>query len=498
MNKIGNVNQILYIKIRTNNPDNSENEILTRSYKDYKPLSYYCKVILPGVSFTGSDNEKNMLKCYENRENLLLTIKKNANKIKSSRNLAEKYIDTLGNIKLVALDKNDDETLNQLDLLTDNLFETKKNRESFSEFVSDSRKNLQRALLSEKPVVFVMGHENPDMDSVASCLAEAYRNSCIDDNAVYVPVINGNEVQNGINYILGDKIAESLLFSNDLMYTKAKNNPKTKWILVDHNSSEIQDSVIGIVDHHDLSEKSLKDKSIPITREIVGSTAALVTQKILGTGIEIDKSLAKILYGAALKDTGNCKQNKMTHKDELVVKYLGKISEIKDRNTFYTDMMGSFLIFRDSNELFYRDLRNDQFGYAICEMQNVYDKNDNISSRNQKIVEELIEIANKNTNSENYPFTLVVIYDFKADKVTVNKRRIYIVFNENIPSEYKQNVVNYLCTEHYGAPKEVVKISDGAYWFDVKQTNETISRKVKTPKILNCMNNNQYLLGKDE
>jgi len=474
-------------------------EEISNSHSDSKLCFYGLNSV--NTAFTCLNTDKNMLNNYENREYHFSKIRNNQDIIKFSRKARENYIDILGNIKLVALDKSDNDTLKTVDEITNKLFSqdnNDSNNKSYINFITTSKFRLNDAIANGKQIIFVMGHKNPDMDSIVSCLAEAYRNSRIDDNAVYIPVINGNDVQNDIKYLLGDKITESLLFSNDPLYKKFKNDPSTKWILVDHNLSKVQDRVIGIIDHHNLSVKLSLENSIPVTCEQVGSTAALITQKMLGSGIKIDRDLARILYGAALRDTGNCKPNKMTSKDELVVKYLGIISKIKDRNAFYSDIMGYSLNFKDSNELFYRDYRNGQFGYSICEMQNIYDENDNISSKNQKIIDELIDIANKNNTSENYPFTLIVIYDFKIDNVTVNKRRIHIVFNKNIPSEHRQEIVKDICKMHYADPKEVVKATDEAYMVDVKQTEKTISRKIKTSEILNYINNNRYLFRKDD
>jgi len=52
---------------------------------------------------------------------------------------------------------------------------------------------------------------------------------------------------------------------------------------------------------------------------MAGSTTALVAQKFHGMGVDVDKDLAHILYGATLMDTENRSDKKMTYKDGLVM-----------------------------------------------------------------------------------------------------------------------------------------------------------------------------------
>lgn len=47
-------------------------------------------------------------------------------------------------------------------------------------------------MLKCKKQVFVIGHKNPDMDSVSSAIGYAYLKSIIDKENVYIPAMSGD------------------------------------------------------------------------------------------------------------------------------------------------------------------------------------------------------------------------------------------------------------------------------------------------------------------
>lgn len=299
--------------------------------------------------------------------------------------------------------------------------------DDFASFIMNSRESLKDAIDENKDIVFVMGHKNPDTDAVVSSLFEAYRNHLIDDNSIYVPIVQSEKIPDEVVYLLG-KISDEILLSKDQLYERAKTMGLARWISVDQNREPgIQKYFISIIDHHIVSE-SAKNRDIPKTLEMLGSTAALITRKYLGMGLEFDRKMASILYGATLMDTENRVEHKMTPKDVRLMDYLKEQSGIKDDNESYGKLMSHLLNTDDAGILFGRDYKEDWgFGFAIAKIKNGFSANGRLIK--ESLVSRLYEMAVQNNTNKNLPLTLLKITDYKEDNETVNRERLYFILN---------------------------------------------------------------------
>ncbi len=367
-------------------------------------------------------------------------------KDKEAQQMKEKFIDMLGIIRVMAKTKGDQSVKEKIDELAQNLFGIKQEEVSFlsfSSFVQNSQEKLKEALSKKKRIVFVMGHKNPDTDTVVSCLAEAYRNNLLDKTTFYIPVIQGSRIPDEIKKLLGDEISHSILLTDNPDYITALNSGQARWILVDQNVSEIQRFAISIVDHHILSNKA-KKQDISKTWEMVGSTTALVTQKFHGMGVEVDKDLARILYGATLMDTENRSDKKMTYKDGLVMDDLKNISEIEDDKEFYQDLMSHLLNTDDAELLFNRDYKQDWgiFGFAVAKVKGAFsEKGEEIK---KDLLNRLVDLAKKNNKDKNFPLTVVKVADYLDDNETINQERVYLIFNQYVLPEFKDTMFKFI------------------------------------------------------
>lgn len=304
-------------------------------------------------------------------------------------------------------------------------------------FLKNRKNEFKLAIKNNKDVVFVMGHKNPDTDTVVSSIFEAYRNHLLNGkNICYVPIVQCEVLPKEISVLL-ENISKHLLFTNDTLYTKAKNSGLARWIAVDHNKDlELQIFFISVVDHHKVN-KYINKKSIPKTIEMIGSTSALVANKFFGMGVSFSKEVAKILYSATLMDTDNRVKHKMTPKDTKIMKNLKKISEVKDDDKIYSNLMKHLLVTTDSYLLFYRDYKEDWgFGFSEIKLKHIFNKQGNI--KQSTVIKNLLTISENNTVSKNLPFTLLKISDYLDDNKTINKERIYLVFNKNITNSFKK------------------------------------------------------------
>lgn len=361
--------------------------------------------------------------------------------------IREKFFDLLGLLKITALTENDTSNIAKIDksckaLLGFELRQT--NYGDFIGFMKKTKSNINEALKQKKDIVFVMGHKNPDTDTVISSLFESWRNHVLDQGKIiYAPVVQSHKIPDEVRRLLGDLISDCILLDCEKEYIKAKKSGLARWISVDQNREpEIQRYFISIIDHHLPSEISLR-QDMPKTMEIIGSSTALVLQKMLGMGMHPDRQTAKILQGAALMDTENRVIHKMTKKDRLLMDFLKKISEIYDENEFYSDLMSFLLNTDDPTVLFGRDYKEDWgFGFAVAKIKRGF----GIEGKELKkdLIKKAVDLAKQNNALKNFPLTVMRITDYHDDNITVNRERVYLIFNEKSPKEFKSAIFDLL------------------------------------------------------
>ncbi|MBI3282459.1 hypothetical protein HYZ70_00070, partial [Candidatus Curtissbacteria bacterium] len=133
------------------------------------------------------------------------------------RVIREKIIDMLGILRLEAERRSDKTTLLNLDSLTEKYFKEKVagvSLEDLVKFAASSEERLKKAIAGHQPIVFVMGHRNPDTDTVISSLFEAYRNSLINPNICYVPLVQADRMPDEIARLLGPALAGAIMLWN--------------------------------------------------------------------------------------------------------------------------------------------------------------------------------------------------------------------------------------------------------------------------------------------
>ena len=188
--------------------------------------------------------------------------------------------------------------------------------------------------------VYVVGHKNPDTDSVCSAIAFAYlwnkwketgnfdKVMKIDSEAV--PVIQG-DVNPETRYVL-----EKFGFEVPQIVTNAEGK---KVVLVDHSEKAqtidgIDDAeIVAIVDHHKIGDISTPNPILFVNLP-VGCTATVLKILFDKTGIEIPRNVAGILLSSILSDTVIFKSATTTEIDKIVAEELAKIAGIDDMTKF--------------------------------------------------------------------------------------------------------------------------------------------------------------------
>lgn len=186
--------------------------------------------------------------------------------------------------------------------------------------------------------VYVVGHKNPDTDSVCSAIAFAYllnewkKMDCkimkVDKEAV--PVIQG-EPNAETKFVL-----EKFGFSVPEVMTEGEGKVVA---LVDH-SDKVQSldnidkaEILAVVDHHKIGDV-VTPNPILFVNFPVGCTATVLKFLFDKTGVAIPQNIAGILLASILSDTVIFKSATTTELDKIVAEELAKMVGITDITKF--------------------------------------------------------------------------------------------------------------------------------------------------------------------
>ena len=184
--------------------------------------------------------------------------------------------------------------------------------------------------------IFVVGHKNPDNDSISSVVAyAAFKNALAKreheahpeaDLVVYKPVCLG-PLPAESEWVLAENGFEAPEIIKSV-------NPGQKIILVDHNETQqavdgIEEAeIIEVVDHHRIGSFSTS-KPIQFITMPWGCSATIITMLYRMYNVEITPELARVLLSAILTDTVILKSPTATETDEKVIKYLAEIGGVE-------------------------------------------------------------------------------------------------------------------------------------------------------------------------
>jgi manganese-dependent inorganic pyrophosphatase len=164
--------------------------------------------------------------------------------------------------------------------------------------------------------LYVIGHKNPDTDSVTAAIVAA---------AIYdgIPAVAG-ELNKETRYLLERFGVET----PDLLPSGER-----KVILVDHNSREEgptdlkSEELVAIIDHHKLGAP-ISGSPIEVTIRPYGCSATVLVDIAHGRGFSFDAKQASLLIGAILSDTLKFTSPTTTDNDRNAVQFLNIIAKL--------------------------------------------------------------------------------------------------------------------------------------------------------------------------
>lgn len=254
----------------------------------------------------------------------------------------------------------------------------------------------------------ILGHENPDVDSLVSgYLLEKVMKK------------KGYEV----SFCIPDKVIAS---DSERICSKYKLNLKkymvddldrdAKYILVDHNDREVPGEIVAVLDHH----PTPKDKSsVPYYRnEKISATACMIAKDCEEY---LDKHDIELACVATFIDTVSFHSTKTVKKDiswvnEMTTKYDLDYDEMYRDGLCLTELT-------NVEEIAFNGLKKAEYdGFSIhSSYVQIVDL-----EKNKKIIDKIIEKLKKYRNKENVDLFVFIVYDMTNFYTKVYK------INENI------------------------------------------------------------------
>lgn len=172
--------------------------------------------------------------------------------------------------------------------------------------------------------VFVLGHQNPDTDSICSAISYAYLKKQIGMNAEPIR--------------LGDLNNETLFALEKFSATEPRlvkrvSEEVSQVILVDHNErqqsaediGEVQ--IIEVIDHHRIANFETVDP-LYFRAEPVGCTATILLKLFKENSVEVPADIAGLMLSAIISDSLLFKSPTCTPQDITAAKELAEIAGV--------------------------------------------------------------------------------------------------------------------------------------------------------------------------
>ncbi len=256
----------------------------------------------------------------------------------------------------------------------------------------------------------IIGHKNPDTDSI--CSAIAYQDF-LTKQGVEAKAFALGGLNNETKLVLEK-------FQVEAPEIISKLPERAEVILVDHNERKqtidnVQDlEVVEIIDHHKVDIQT--DKPISILVKPLGSTCSIIAEKYFDNNVELDKKIAGLLLSAIISDTLFFRSPTTTEKDKNLANELAKIAEVENMEEWSLEMfkaksdLGDISV-EDLIKLDYKTFtfKDGDYGIGVMETTNINFGLD----KKEEILQKLVEIKQKD-NLKGVYFVIVDILNEKG------------------------------------------------------------------------------------
>ncbi|MDP2820618.1 MAG: manganese-dependent inorganic pyrophosphatase [bacterium] len=203
-------------------------------------------------------------------------------------------------------------------------------------------------------MIYIIGHKNPDTDSICSAIALTY--FLKEKSGWEVKPARAGDINPETKFVL-----EKFGFPEPELLENADGK---QLVLVDHNEKEqiIDGSpkIIEVIDHHKINFSY--PEPINFISEAVGSTATIIAEKFFSENMEIPDNIAGILLCSILSDTVIFKSPTTTEKDKKTAEKLNKKLNF-DLEKFGKEIKQAGMdLDKPAKELILRDFKEFIFG----------------------------------------------------------------------------------------------------------------------------------------
>ena len=220
--------------------------------------------------------------------------------------------------------------------------------------------------------ILVIGHKNPDTDSICSAIAYSELKNKLGQNT---KPVRAGELNKETEFVMDYFKSEIPALNPDISGRDV--------ILVDHNErTQTADGfegakILELIDHHRIANFNV-DEPLKVRMEPVGCTSTIIFDMYKENGLLPDKITAGLMLSAIISDTLLFKSPTCTEKDTIAGRELSKIAEI-DLAVYGVEMLkaGTALDDKTINELLNMDMKifdvND-FKIGIAQINAVDEK----------------------------------------------------------------------------------------------------------------------------
>ncbi len=228
--------------------------------------------------------------------------------------------------------------------------------------------------------ILILGHKNPDTDSICSALAYASLKTKLGLN---VEPVRLGEINGETQFILEH------FQMNVPRLVSTVSNEVDNVILVDHNEKQQsaddidQVRILEVIDHHRIANFQTKDPLF-YRAEPVGCSSTIINKLYKEKGVAIDKPIAGLMLSAIISDTLLFKSPTCTKEDKDAAHELAEIAGV-DIETYGLEMLkaGADLSKKTVEQLISLDAKEFPMGNSKVEIAqvNTVDVNDVFARR---------------------------------------------------------------------------------------------------------------------
>ena len=220
--------------------------------------------------------------------------------------------------------------------------------------------------------ICVVGHTNPDTDSVAAAISYANFLKAQGQDAVACMQTDAASLNPESKTLL----ARFGLAAPEML----KDAEGKKVALVDHSdiiqapANIMKAELVAVVDHHKIGDVTT-NSPIYFYAQPVGCTCTVLNEMYKTAGIAIPKDIAGIMLAAILSDTVNFKSPTCTPADKAACADLAKVAGVSDMNELFMEMLkaksavdgipAKDLLFRDYKDF---DMKGSKVGVGQLEL----------------------------------------------------------------------------------------------------------------------------------